>query len=91
MIMFYHYDKEKNIITIPKSWRKIKDGVRVYLYGSCKYEYAYADRPKDGLLDWLDKYNDIIDRVEIKVPKLFGLLGYKWVVLEDVDNYIKIT
>lgn len=80
----YSYNKKDNTITIiPSLKRKIRNGIRVYysrdVNGDTATDYpiATADLPSNGIVDWVDeKFN--INRVEIKRPVLFGLLGYKW-------------
>lgn len=84
----YSYNKEKNVINIPKCWRKINNGIKVWFYrtpgierSSSDYPVCYADRPKNGELNWIDSNFEILD-VAIRVPIFFGLFGYKWILLE---------
>ena len=84
--MKYTQDKKGKTVTLTFSPnpRKVKDGIKIYHYRNVDerettdYPIAIADSAKQ--LDWFSEHE--ILRVEYKRPRLFGLLGHRWEIVE---------
>lgn len=86
---FFHDKKNKELIIYP-SMVKMKNGIKVYFYRKEKhgkndndYPVAYADTPKGYSIDF--PFDFKILGVEVKRKRWFGLLGYYWEVLEEIE------
>ena len=67
---------------------KIRNGLKVLFYRQVDeremtdYPVAYTDLPKSGVVDWIDGVH--ILQVLIRKPRWYGLLGFKWEVVEPM-------
>lgn len=87
----YHYNKEEKTVIFSKPIKKGKDNIKIYFYRNIDerdtYDYPVATTNANGTnkFDWLSGFD--IMGINIKQPKLFGLLGNKWeVVTEELNN-----
>lgn len=80
------YSIQDNKIILSEKPKKIKNGIKVYSSRDADeremgdYAILTADLKGKKELGWFEDFNVI--KIMIKRPILFGILGYKWELLE---------